>query len=345
MTDKPDSSPEAGVADTAKPSDSVTDVKSPEPSPAEATVEKTDKGETGDMLSAVKAALKPKETAPSSKETDSKPEADKTDAKEGETDEPESDELTDEELAKLKPKTKKRIDTLLADRADRDKAIETLKPKAEQFEKLVEWVKEADLSSEDVNNLFDIGKNLKSSPRKAYEQIKPVFEQLQRMFGDVLPDDLAQRVKLGELPEPDARALAAARTERAISERNASKASEQEAERRQTQANTAHVTAVQDAVTAWESSKAKADPDWKTKQQLVTREIKLAIHEQGYPKTTADAVKIAEAALAEVNKTFTQLAPRKTEVKSVTDVASSRAQAQPKSMLEAARAGLSKAAA
>jgi len=344
MTDKPDSSPDAGSADTAKPSEPVNDVKSSEPSPAEATVEKTDKGETGDMLSAVKAALKPKETAPSSKETDSKPEADATDAKEGETDEPESDDLTDEELAKLKPKTKKRIDTLLADRADREKTIETLKPKAEQFEKLVDWVKEADLSSEEVNNIFDFGKTMKSSPRKAYEQIKPIFEQWQRMFGDVLPDDLAQRVRLGEIQEPDARALATARTERVISERNATKATEQDAERRQTEANTAHVRAVQDTVTAWESSKAKADPDWKTKQDLVMREIKLAIHEQGYPKTTADAVKIANEALVEVDKTFARLQPRKAEVKSVTDVASTHAHARPKSMLEAARAGLARPA-
>lgn len=344
----PESSPDT-VEEGHKPDAAAEtpDVKSSaEPSTTEASAEKSvEKGDKGDMLAAVKAALKPKETPPASKDKDSKPEEETPDAKEGEAEESDSDELTDEELSKLKPKTKRRIDTLLADRAQRDQEIGALKPKAEQFDKLVDWVKEADLSQDDVNSLFDIGKNLKSDPRKAYEQIKPVFENLQRMFGDVLPDDLAEKVRIGQLAEADARALAVARTNAAVAERKASRVSQQDSERRQAEANAQHINAVQSAVSGWESTKAKSDPDWKTKQDLVKREIKLAIHEQGYPKTPADAVRIAEEALAEVNKTFTRLAPRKTEVRPVTDVASTRAQAKPSSLLEAARQALAKTAA
>lgn len=317
-------------------------------SPPEAVAEKPDKGEPaakgekGNILDAVKAALKPKEKAPASEETDSKP-AEKPDAaKEGEGDK--TGELTPEEESQLKPRTKKRIDTLLADRAERDKTITELQPKAQQFDKLVEWVREADLSSEEVNQTFDIARNLKHGNfRAAFDAIAPIYRNLQAALGEVLPDDLQQRVARGEIDEATARRLATAETEKVIAERRLQRTTEVSRQQREQQATESYVNSVKTAVTEWESSKSKADPDWKLKQGLVTQAIELAIHRQGYPKTTADAVKIADAALAEVNKTFAQMAPRKKEVQAVTDVASSRSTAVPKTMLEAAKAGLAKA--
>lgn len=320
-------------------------------SPSEAAAEKTEKvepaakGEKGNILDAVKAALKPKEKAPASEDKDPKqPDPTKPDAaKEGEGEEGDGD-LTDEELSRLKPKTKKRIDTLLAERAERDKTITELQPKAQQFDKLVEWVREADLSQDEVNQLFDIGKNLKQGNlRAAYEQMTPVYENLRRALGEVLPDDLQQRVARGEIDEATAKRLATAETDKAIAQRQAQRTTETVNRQREQQATETHVNAVKTAVTEWENSKAKADPDWKLKQGLVTQAIELAVHRQGFPKTTADAVKMSEAALAEVNKTFAQMSPRKKEVQAVTDVASSRSTAVPKTMLEAAKAGLAKA--
>lgn len=317
------------------------------PSPAEKTGDKPE-GVKTDMLSAVKSALgKSKEKAPASEETDStkseivKPEVAK---KEGEQADAKSDDLTPEEVSQLKPKTKKRIDTLLADRAERDQKISVLEPKAQQFEKLVEWVREADLSNDEVNNLFDIGKNLKSGNlRAAYDKIAPVYESLRLALGEVLPDDVKQRVARGEISEADAKALVSARTTATVATQQQTRAAEQAEAQRKSAEGQAHVTAVKTTVTEWETTKAKADPDWKLKQPLVMQAIKLAISEQGYPKTTADAVKISDAALVEVNKTFAQLAPRKREVQPITDVASTRSSAKPKTMLEAARAGLAAA--
>lgn len=353
----PVSSTETSAADTGasktpaegdgKTAPDVKDTAAPSTTEAPAKADKGDKPK--DMLTAVKAALSKTEKAPASEDTkDSKSEPAKTDdaKKEGEAAEGDEDDLTDEDLNRLKPKTKKRIDTLLADRAERDQQIGALKPKAEQFDKLVTWVRDADLNTDEVNNLFAIGKDLKSGNlRAAYDRIKPVFDNLQQALGHVLPTDLETRVKQGEISEPDARALATARATAVVAETNAKRTRELDEKRQQDAQSQTHITAVQGAVTEWETSKEKADPDWKLKQPQVTREIKLAILEQGYPKTTADAVKIAEAALAEVDKTFSRLTPKRKEVTPVTDVsASSRAAAAPKTMLEAARRGLAKAA-
>lgn len=323
----------------------VKDTAAPSTTDAPAKAGKGDKPK--DMLTAVKAALSKTEKAPASEEKkepkseDAKPGDAKKEGEEGEGDE---DDLTDEELTRLKPKTKKRIDTLLADRATRDQQIEALKPKAEQFDKLVTWVREADLNSNEVNDLFAIGKDLKSGNlRGAYDRIKPVFDSLQQALGHVLPTDLETRVKQGEISDADARALAKARADAVVANTNAERTRAASDKRAQESQSQTHIAAVQGAVTEWETSKEKADPDWKLKQPQVMREIKLAIHEQGYPKTTADAVKIADAALAEVEKTFSRLTPQRREVKPVTDVsASSRAATAPKTMLEAARRGLAK---
>lgn len=325
------------------------DVKETSAEPS--TAEDKAKGEKPDILTAVKAALGKSKTekAPVSEETDPKSgEAKTPDAKkEGEGEDAESDDLTEEELSRLKPKTKKRIDTLLSERAERDQTIEVLRPKAEQMDKLVDWVREADLNSEEVNQLFEIGKRLKSGTisdlRAAYDAITPIYSSLQQALGEALPADLAQRVAQGEISEADARKLTVAQTSSTLAERNATRASELAEQRKQDEVNQTYVRAVQTAVTEWESSKEKADPDWKLKQPLVTQAIRLAVHEQGYPTTTADAVKIAEAALTDVNKTFGQLAPRKKEVQAVTDVASTPSVAKPKTALEAARLGLAAA--
>lgn len=345
----PESSPDDKTAENGGEND--LDVKaSAESSPA-GEPEKSGEGETGDLVSAVKAALKPKEEAPASEgetDSDSDPEPSKeTDAKEGEGDDDDEgdDDLTEEELSRLKPKTKKRIQTLLAERAERDQAIEDLSPKAERFDNMVNWLRERDLRTEDVNLLFDIGANLRQGNlRDAYDKIRPVFENLQQALGITLTDDLRQRVDQGQIDEDTARRLASAETERQLAERRAKQVETAAAERKQADEQAAHQTAVMTAVSTWETSKSTADPDWKLKQPIVMQAIELAIHRQGYPKTTDDAVKMAEAALKEVDKTFGQLAPRKREVKPPTDGASTRAPSAPKSLLEAAKAGLTAAA-
>ncbi len=342
----PDPSPENPAE--AKPAE-ATDVKpAAESSPAEKS-EKSDKGEKGDMLSAVKAALKPKEESPSSDKADPKSEPETPEApKEGE-DEDDGEDFTEEEKSQLKAKTRRRFDQLTQNNAEMKATLEAIQPKAEQFEKIVTFVDEAGLAPGEVNSLLDVGANLKRNPRKAYEQLKPVFETLQKMFGDVLPDDLQAEVNQGRLTPDHAKTVAASRSEAAIAAQNETRLREQQARQQAAQATEAQVNTVKSKVTEWETSKSKTDPDWSLKQPDVMQAIKIALYERGQGgkplPSAAEAVEIADKALADVNAKFARLAPRRKEVKPITDAASTPSTAKPATALEAARAGLAKAAA
>lgn len=336
MTDAESSPQEIG----AEVKTEAPDVKPAESSAADASA-KPEKGEKDDILSAVKAALKPSEEKPPvSKEPDSKseekPESDKAD--EGD----ESDELTEEEKTHLHTKTRKRIDRLLTQRAERDQTIAETKPKAEQFDRIVNFVAEANLSPTEVNDLFDTGKALKNDPRKAWERLKPIMHTLNQMFGEVLPDDLQRQVNVGAMTAEAAKELAVARTNAAVAQQQVDRTRAQDETRRQNEQQQTHVAAVQTEVSKWESSKEKSDPDWNLKRPQVMRAVKLALMEKGVPPSPADAVTMAEEALKAVNEEFKGLAPRRKEITPITDVASTRSTAKPTSALEAAKQALAK---
>lgn len=344
--------PESSPEQIAENGDEL-DVKDPaaESSPADEGAQGSDEqGDHPDMLSAVKAALDPeKEEPPASGDEGDSTSSDPKSEKEGsgeESDEDDEgdDELTDEELARLKPRTQKRIQRLLADRSERDQQIAEFQPKAEQFDRMVSWIQDAELTTQDVNLLFDVGKDLRQGNlRQAYEKIAPIYGQLQQALGETLPDDLQQRVSRGEIDQASAQRLAAAEADRTLATQQAERVQQRQQADQQRQAQESHVTAVKDAITTWEGNKSQSDPDWKLKQRQVSQAIQLAIHTDGFPKTVQDAVNMAEAAATQVDKDLRQFMPKKREVVPPPDAGSSRTEVQPKSMLDAAKAGLAAA--
>lgn len=314
--------------------------------PAEATSEK------GDMLSAVKAALEPKEKSLNSESQDSKPDATAEAApKEGDKPDEDSDDFTEEELtqlAKLKPKTHKRITKLLDEKKADLREIEDLKPQAQQFQQMARFVQDAGLSVDEVNRGFDAMRNLKQDPLKAYEQIKPIFLQLQQMVGEVLPEDLVQEVSQGRLTEAHARELALARTRTTLATQRVQTFEQQNQQRQEVEAFESRRNAAAGSVSEWERTKSKSDPDWKLKQSRVTELIELDLHRRqksdpNFFPSSDEAVSMAEAALKKVNEEMKRFNPRPKAVNAVTDVASTRSTAKPANMLEAAKQGLAQA--
>lgn len=319
--------------------------------PAESSTADT-KDEKGDMLAAVKAALKPKEEKPSdsdepgskSEEADADPDA----KKEGEEGEAEPDALTEEETAHLRPKTRKRIENLVRDRKERDEKIATLEPKAQQFDQVRGFVDEAGLTTDEVNQGFAVMRDLRRNPIEAYRRLKPIVDQLASMFGEGdLPEDLRQDVALGRITEQRARELVTARSQSSIATTQAAENAKREQERQAAEAHQRTVNDVAGAVTEWEHSKAKTDPDWKVKQPRVTELVELEIvrrqrTDQNYFPTKAEALKISQEALAKVEKEMKAFAPRPRAMSPVTDAGSTRSVAKPTNPVEAARMALSK---
>lgn len=341
-TESPVEAQPAEAVDVKAPADSSSADKAAE-TPAPKAEVKADKGEKPSILDAVKAALKPKQP-------DKAPESDKPDPTSevkpvADGDEVEvSDELTAEENARLKRKTRKRIDDLLQKRAEQDKVIGETQPKAERFDQITKFFVDANISREEVNQLFDVGKNLKNNPRKAYEQLQPIYRQLETMFGDVLPQDLQQQVSRGQISAEQARELVNARTGASLAEQELQRRRQADEERQTGERQQAYVTDVKTKVSEWETSKEKSDPDWKLKQPLVMQAITAELLKPGRkPPTPAEAIEIATKAVADVEKTLKSFVPRPRAVTPITNAASTPSKPAPSSALEAARQGLAKA--
>lgn len=339
-----ESSTDNGKTDVEKIDTPVDQTKPDAETSAESST--TEKGEKGDMLSAVKAALEPKEKSPASDEPGSKPDAPAADAtKDGEA-ASESDDLSEEDLARLKPKTRKRIETLAAEVKDRDTKLAEISPKAENFEKIQRFVDEAGLSKDDVNQGFDVMRNLKNDPLKAYEQLKPIFAQLQQIAGEVLPPDLQGEVDQGRLTEAHARELTLARSKAAVNGQRIESIETRNRAQREKQEFEQTVDGVASAVTAWEQTTSKGDPDWKLKQPRIQELVELEImrrqrSQPDYFPSKDEAIAMSKKALTTVEGELKRFAPQRRQMTTPDpDAGSSRSVAAPKNMLEAVKIGL-----
>lgn len=326
------------------PVDQLPDAKPAESSPAES-------GEKGDMLSAVKAALKPTEKSPNSDEQGSKPDAAlATDAKKEGADEGDgSADLAEEELAKLHRNTRKRIEFLSTEVKARETKLAEIEPKAQNFDAIQRFVDEAGLSKDDVNQGFDVMKNLKTDPLKAYEQLKPIYAQLQQMAGDVLSPELQQSVDRGEITQAHARELAFNRSRAAVNGQRLEETTTRQRADNERREFEGQVNDVASAVTAWETTTSKNDPDWKLKQPriqvLVENEIlRKQARDPKYFPSKDEALTMSKQALKDVEAEFKRLAPARRSISQpAADAGSSHSAPVPKTMLDAVKVGLERA--
>lgn len=308
-------------------------------------------GEKGDMLSAVKAALKPQETSPASDEPGPKAEDPPAATPEKAVEEGDgSGDLTAEETSRLKPKTRQRIEYLSHQVKERDTKLADMTPKAERFEQIAQFVEEAGLSKDDVNSGFDIMRNLKSNPVKAYDQLRPIMDQLESVLGHRLPPELEAQVNQGQLTEAHARELSRSRATATVTGKVL-----QETETRQKQAEDkrkfeAQVDETAKAVTEWETKTGQGDPDWKLKQPRVQALVELEImrkqqRDPEYFPSKDEAVSISKKALETVEAELKPLNPRRRQINvPASDAGSTASVASPKSMMDAVKNGLAKMA-
>lgn len=340
-----ESSPTADVDTSVV--DTTTETTTPETgatnSDASTAASSTAEKPAGTMLDAVKAAIAPKDATPASKSPESTPaegeDPDSTKAK-AETD----DELSPEEVKALSARTQQRFSKLTKNLKAASAEIESLKPKAAEFDKIDTYVRNAGLSSQDVAGTLEIAAMLRSQPAQALARLLPIVQQLQSMTGETLPADLQQRVDQGYLTEADAKTLAKAQADaRFATSRVTAVTEQQQAEARNREFRDLTTNTV-DKVTSWEAQQAARDPDWHLKRDNVAELVELAIErkqrELGRPyfPTADEAIKLSADALKTVNDRTKRFGPRPQEIKPlVSGGASPRSTAAPKTMLDVVR--------
>lgn len=245
-------------------------------------------------------------------------------------------EITPEEMKRYTPKTQERIQQLLDQRLEKHNEVEALKPKAQQFEALEEYAATNKLSMPQIAESVELAALVNQKPEEALQRLIPVIQHLMKVTGQVLPDDIQERVRLGYMGEEDARKLVKAEiTAQRASETAAETARDLAAREQANEIRELQRTATE-AADKWESSRKRSDPDWPLKSQRVGELIELEVLKKGFPSDQTAVVRMLDVIADKVNAEYARFTPRPKEIRPVTGTASTAANSEPKSSKEAA---------
>lgn len=285
-------------------------------------------GEKFDLLSVVRNAVSDKEGDAASpagqSENSDQPKADAATAKEAKTPD-------DENFSDAPFHNHPRFKQVIAQRNH-------FREGAEQYAQVQQFLETNNLTAEEAADMLTLKALMKSDPQKAWAQMKPLVQQLLVDAGEILPDDLKQRVAKGEMTREAAieyQRLRAAQT-------SGQKAQQAAAERAKQQATLQAQKAVTDSVALWEQQTRLRDPDFEAKTEALQKEILWLQKRDGLPRTPDAARKMVEDAYRAVSKTV-QRPQAKQSMRPVTGgrVASGQPTAAPKSMLDLVRSARS----
>jgi len=296
------------AAEALSPNTDVTAASSPAASdakPAESSPAQTEKPK--DMLEVVRNALnKPKEEAPSASK-DGKPETAEPDPEpdQGLGDAPED--LSKDERAQLSAKTTNRLRYLDRGMKHFKAEAEKYKPVAERMTQIDTFIQNAGLNNQEVNAGFEMMRLMKIDPVRAYEAITPIFLQLRKLAGEVLPPDLKDEVDRGVMPA--ARALEISRTK--AREANYQRQTEVQTQRSAQQARQETIDNSTRTLSEWDAKWKASDADYRLKFPIVQDKIRIALAEyqrQGIVPTPQQTRDMAETAKKEAEAVLKPLA-------------------------------------
>ena len=211
-----------------------------------------------------------------------------------------------------------------------------LKPAAEQYQKITTFMNNNSLSTQEMAEGMQVMALMKNDPVSAYAKLKGYLDNLAPVVGEILPDDIRQKVDDGFIDEESAKELARLKAEKDFhSQRYLEQQSKQE---RQTSEQ--NQRAMYESVATWEQVEKAKDPDWSAKYEMVMDRVKSLLSEK-QPQNSQEAVEVARRALAEVNSRLRPLAGRSTNLRGPTSsLSSGNTRPAPRSLEDVVRLGL-----
>lgn len=213
-----------------------------------------------------------------------------------------------------------------------------LRGPAEQYGKIEAFMKQSNLTPNEVVEGFHVMALMRNDPEKAVSVLLNYARGIQEARGHVLPNDLHQSVQDGRVDERTAYELSRLRA--AQREAQAREEAMQVAQQQQ------HVATVRndvrDAVQQWETLTRQRDPDYAAKERMVHDRVKAIVMEDGkQPSNRDEAMALVARAYADVNSYARAFRPTQTPIRHVPSAHGSTASApQPKSLRDAVRAAL-----
>lgn len=180
-----------------------------------------------------------------------------------------------------------------------------LRPDAERYRNVQNFLDSSGLSSEEAANGLATMARAKVDPAGAWEEIKPWVQKLLHAAGEVLPDDLAQRVTAGELTQETALEVSRSRAKSTAVDTRTSFEQQQRDRRDQSALGTSLMTAATD----WEKDRLAKDPNFAAKIVPLQKEIAWLHSQEGKPKTPEGVRDQLKRAYEAVNKQIKPAAP------------------------------------
>lgn len=290
------------------------------------------------LMDAIQSALhEPDEADEQGSQPDEPSEQSEGDDTKGEGEQPEaSAEADDSGDANLPFGKHPRWQQVTRERREFKEQVESLRPAAENFERITGFLSENRISAEEAQQGFEIMAAMRNDPAKALELLGPYVDQLRQFTGEHLPDDLAEDLENGEISEQRARELARARSEQGWMQQQQR---DQQQRFQQQQQQTAQ-TEMANAAATVEAELRASDPDFASKVPFLESEIRALATQYGAPQNAQMARQLVEVAYKNVNQRLGAMIPKPQPKRTVSGGRTSTASKRPESLMEAIESAL-----
>jgi hypothetical protein len=258
-----------------------------------------------------------------------------TDSKSASQDHTEETKEASDEAAKEKPKTEA-AEKLPFHNHPRWKEVQSelkeAKPAAEEYRKIAAYMQSNGLTNQEVAEGFQIMALMKNNPAEAHKRISEYKVRLDAFVGEKLPDPIREKVDNGSIDPETAKEYASLLAQRQLEQ--------QRAEYQQAEYARIASEGMRNAVVNWEQQKKAKDPEWSTKEALITDRVRSLMASEK-PNTAEQAVALVERAYSQITDQLRRIAPHRQPINPVRSTTSSvSANVAPKSLKEAIIRGL-----
>lgn len=208
------------------------------------------------------------------------------------------------------------------------------KEDAARYQNVQSFLDSHGLSGQEAADGLVIMALAKTNPAEAWKHLKPFVERVLQAAGEMLPEDLAQRVRNGELT--DAAAFEISRARAQASSVETQRRFDQQQQERQIAVEKAR--ALYDAANSWEHDRQAKDPNFGAKAEPLRKEIAYLQLTEGKPDTPRGVLDQLNRAYKAVNDSYVPPRPRATERRAISPVTggqiAGRTRAEPKNTMD-----------
>ena len=210
--------------------------------------------------------------------------------------------------------------------------LKEAKPAAEEYQKITNYMQSNGLTSNEVAEGFHIMALMKNNPAEAHKRISEYKSRLDAFVGEKLPEAIREKVDNGSIDPDTAKEYAALLAQRQLEQQQRQFAQAEYSSQTQGQ--------MRNAVINWEQQKKSKDPEWSTKEALITDRVS-ALMTAEKPNTAEQAVALVERAYSQITDQLRRIVPQRQPINPVRSTMSSvSATVSPKSLKEAILRGL-----